>query len=120
MTAQLEPCICGHRAHWRTGNHGGFLIKCDYCDASTGGSCTSLERAVDGWNKSVELSRLREVEKDSTDLHKIVVEQHKKIAKLKYLVEEFINVTDCMCNVAIDYECVKCEAKRILKENADG
>ena len=61
------------------------------------------------------LSRLGEV---YNTLPARLKEAEDEAKRLKYLVEEFINATSCMCNVALDYECVKCEAKRILGDTS--
>lgn len=62
-----------------------------------------------------ELERLREVEKDSTNLHNIVKQQAFQLRQLKGILEEMFKICPCMCNTALDYDCAKCEARRMLK-----
>jgi len=71
-----------------------------------------------------ELDRLREIERDSADLHALVLKQHKEIRKLK----DFIKRVTRICNATLDYHycgtclsdgCLLCEAERILKETSN-
>jgi hypothetical protein len=119
---ELKPCTCGSRAHWR-GSAIGFWVACDSCGASTR-SYKYLEYAVGGWNRDMEqaaeLDRLKEVEKDSTDLHTIVKQQHEEIRKLKDFVKKVPRIGPAM----VDYhcagtcleDCLLCEAERLSKE----
>jgi len=71
--------------------------------------------AADITEKDAEIDRLKEVEKDSTDLHTIVKQQAFQLRQLKGILEEMFKVCPCMCNTALDYDCPKCEARRMLK-----
>ena len=116
---ELKPCTCGSRAHWR-GSAIGFWVACDNCKVSTD-SRRSLERVVEEWNKAVELARLQEVEKDSTDLHTIVKQQHEEIRKLKDFIKRVTRIGNETldyhhCGICLSDDWLLCEAERLSKE----
>lgn len=63
----------------------------------------------------VKIELLNEVVKDSTDLHNVAKQQAFQLRQLKGILEEMFKICPCMCNTAIDYDCPKCEARRMLK-----